>query len=1024
MKRIQAFILTVLVCASMFSAKAFTPETVEARDEVSEHIEQTATAQVEAVTAKPGLNIITGTTAPLTFDEAPAVSPTVAARNASGSVTAAPTGVTGHDGSKVFKVSSITSRYPHVEYEVALEASRPYYFEFDVYSNVASINGAGNEHLWLINASKGSHINFKNGFSSAITAGKWYSASGTANYSDAQTHFHIQADAQKSDNSGTLAGIEYYFDNILVVPYYKVTYMYGDTVLATDYLNPRDAEGGFLTQLPLDLTKSPVVPGKNLLGWSTNASAASADAPAAVTAANEDIVLYAVTQNASTVTLTYMKGETNLGTETLNFNEVITKTAFSYGKAFKGWSLDGSTIITRAPETDATVYAVFEDIATEGTYGTLLYYNDFSGNDATEVQNLQGWNSDAGDLEKMDKYTFYDGNFLNNTTSAGLLRTGFATSKLRENPEIVSDPADTGNPVMRVRQTSNYPRFETYFYETNTSSNPIATPGEYTITYRFYVPNTSNKGSFYTSINKNNSWSTGTSWDARAKKISVTTNTWMTITQTVRIPQDLDKLGKLGVLRIGGDNGMDFYIDDYAIYYAPAVKLTFKKDSTTVATEYGKIGGALPVVFADKDGQDFIGWSTTADGKNLITTVPDTETTLYAVFEETEIIGEYGYLYYHNGFTKAVTTKTSIPNDAETHTTVPTNYDETGVGIFSLRERFASFAIANDPAGSGNPVLMVTSKSNNERPTVKFTTPLTEAGTYTFTAKLYLPAASASNTSLMLFADPEPTGNHSDDLWSYVGWKRLTVPTDEWVTITRSYRIPEDISAIGQFGLLDSKNDTAVTYYLDDVNVWFQADTPRTSKEVSLRTDASAGIRFRANVAQNDSMTEFGFIAAREDKLKETISANETATGEGTYPLFYDNYLRFGTAAVSERANNNFSGTTNEGVSFVGARNYKSDDETVNKYALNDDGSYSFSATVVGLNAPYTTSEGKTYTTRYDVSIVSRAYAVIDGQHFYGSTSAASMMDLAEAITENDSANDSDKAFAQNVLNNSKKEQE
>lgn len=1022
MKRIQAFILTVLMCASLFPASAFTPETVEARNEVSEHIAQTVTAQ-EAVTAKPGLNIITGTTSPLTFDESPAVSPTVSARNATGSVTDAPSGTTGHDGSKVFKVSSLTSRYPHVEYEATLEASRPYYFEFDVYSNVSTINGTGNEHLWVINANKGSHINFKNGFSAAITTGKWYSASGTANYSDDQTHFHLQADAQKGDNSGTLTGIEYYFDNLLVVPYYKVTYMHGDTVLATEYLDPRDADGGFLTELTLDLTKSPDISGKKVIGWSTSASATSIDAPTKMTAANNDIVLYAVTQNAQTVNLTYLNGENNLGTETHNYNELITKTAFSYGKTFKGWSLDGSTIITKVPETDATVYAVFEDIPTKSTYGTLLYYNDFSGNTTKVAQNLQGWNSDAGDLEKIDKYTFYDGNYQNNKTSAGYLRSGFATSKGREEPEIVADPAGTANPVMRVRQANNYPRFETYFYETETSTNPIATPGEYTITYRFYVPNASNKGSFYTSINKNNSWSTGTSWDTRAKKISVSTNTWMTITQTVRIPQDLDKLGKLGVLRIGGDNGMDFYIDDYAIYYAPTIKLTFMRDATTVATEYGKIGEALPVVLTSKDGQDFIGWSTTADGKNLITTVPNTETTLYAVFKETEVTGEYGYLYYHNGFTQAVT-QTTVPNDTEKHTSAPTNYDETSVGVFSVRERFASFANAYDPAGSGNLVLKVTSKTNNERPTIKFTTPLTEAGTYTFTAKLYLPAASASNVSLMLFADPDATGGHSDALWANVGWKRLTVPTDKWVTVTRSYRVPEEISAIGQFGLIDSKNNTAVTYYLDDVNLWFQADTPSTSKEVSLRTDANAGIRFRASLAQNDYMTEFGFIAAREDKLKEVISAKETATGADTYPLFYDNYLRFGQTAVTEAANSNFSGTTNEGVKFVGARNYKSDDETVNKYTLNDDGSYSFAATVVGLNAPYTTSEGKTYTTRYDVPIVSRAYAVIDGQHFYGSTTAASMMELAKTIKENDSASDSDKAFAQTVLDNAKVEQE
>lgn len=1016
MKRISTLLLSLLMCASALPAMAFTPETVES---VTEQSSSGVVAVVYDSTVTPGVNIVTGTKDALTFDEPETITPGVKAENATGTITNAPDGITGHDNSKVFQLSSLTHRYPHVKCYTTLEANRPYYFSFDVYSDRNDINGEGDEPLWIINANSGGHHNYQPSFREAMKNHRWLNVTGTALYTSTQECFDIQSHALGLNMSGTL-NVNYWFDNILVVPYYKVSYVNAQDTLITTYINPMSDNGTLLDELTLDLTQTAIIPGKKILGWSLSASSETADAPATIAAEGKDIVLYAVTETIPQVNITFMNGETSLGTEVMTYDNLITKTAFVSGKVFKGWSstADGKTLVTRVPAEAITLYAVFEELATESAYGTLLYYNDFSGTATEEKTGLKGWNDDTGALETMDKYTFYPGNYLNNMTAAGVLRSGFATSKGRENPEIVSDPSGTGNPVMRIRQANNYPRFETYFYADETSSAPTAAPGVYTITYKFYVPSASNSGSFYTSINKNNSWSTGTNWDKRAKKISVQTDTWMTVTQSVNLPADYDKLGKLGVLRVGGSNGMDFYIDDYAVYYTPSVQLTFKSGSAVISKQYAAVGGDLPIVLLANEYYSFLGWSTDATAENIVSKVPATDTILYPVYGEPTTVGEYGDLLYYNDFSYAVGT-TTVPNDEETHNYAPTTYDETEVGVFSLRSRFADFANAYDPAGSGNTVLKITTRGNNARPTVKFTTPLTDEGVYTFTAKVYVPSESLSKCSLMLWANPDATGGHTENIWDYVGWKRETIKADEWVTVSRTYRIPEDITEIGQFGLIDSKGNDIRTFYLDDVSVWYTESAPETSTQTSMRTDSNSGIRFRANIAANDDMTEFGFMVTRVDMLDHVIVAKETAAGESKKQMFYDDYFKFGSSAVTEKANDNFSGQTDDGIVFVGARNYIKGDNDPGKYVLNDDDTYTFTGVAAGLNASYTAANGKTYTTRYDVPLAARAYAVVDGTHFYGKVRTQSMKDLADAIIASDSASETDKAFAEAVVANS-----
>lgn len=214
----------------------------------------------------PGINIATGNQNPLTFDEEPALKWLTG--GATNSVTTFDVeGVTGNeDGGKAFKVSvPVGSRYVSVFYEKFIEAYRPYFVKFDVYSNHSPENAC----LWLINGNSGNggdHINLQNGFAAAIKDNKWYTAAATARYSENRTNVQIQADTWWGNPVSGHEGTYYYYDNLSIVPYYKVSYIYNGAVVDTAYVNSCENDGTFRTELPLDLTKTLSVDGKKLVG--------------------------------------------------------------------------------------------------------------------------------------------------------------------------------------------------------------------------------------------------------------------------------------------------------------------------------------------------------------------------------------------------------------------------------------------------------------------------------------------------------------------------------------------------------------------------------------------------------------------------------------------------------------------------------------------------------------------------------------------------------------------------------------
>lgn len=950
----------------------------------------------------PGINIATGNQNPLTFDEEPAL--TGFTGGADNSVTAFDVeGVTGNeDGGKAFKVSVPTNvHYMSVYYNKFIEAYRPYFVKFDVYSNHSPDNAC----LWLIDGNRGNggdHINFQNGFAAAIKDNKWYTAAATARYSADRTNIQIQADTWWGNPSAGHEGTYYYYDNVSIVPYYKVSYIYNGAIVDTAYVNSCENDGTFRTELPLDLTKTLSVDGKKHVGWSLNQNSTVADAPEAVAAANRDIKLYAVTKDVGVTSVTFMNGEENLGTEDLNFDSLITKFTNADGKVFKGWSTtaDGANMISRVPENGTTLYAVFADIATQNEYGNLIYYNDFS-NTAYNAQEYTGWTHDDGSTAT-GNYNFFAGNYKNDAL-LGPTYTGNMVNGRAKN-EIVNDPAGkAANPVLKMTQTGNFPRFETFFTNKG-AAEPSLAAGTYTISYKVYVPASSNGADIYTVVQVNNTDDTGTDWTKRYRKFSFGRDSWISVTEKVNVPNDYAKLGKLGFFSLAGNaNGNVYYLDDYAIYYAPSVTLTYMNGEAEVASKSASVGAALPLVLVQNERKSFLGWSTDGTKANILTTVPETDTVLHAVFEDVAATGDYGTLLYYTDFSsEAYEDKPQWDNNGESNQFADSNYDPNENGTLSTRTWFATYENVYDPAGSGNPVLKVNKKNNNSRPTIKFLAPLSETGFYTVTGRVFVPKGQSGNNRFYAYADTVTDGGNSGKLWDYVfengtyNWDSIKInyTEGEWKEFSRTYRVPEDIPSIGQIGIINSLNNTQSTYYIDDLAVWYQpVKAPTASNDVSVRVDSVTGIRFSASVSASlkASALEYGFIVTRKSVL-DTIG--KTA-----------NDLKFDLTAEGYETSKLYA----SGVA------YQKDDEgnvLVDKqYDVDTKGNVTYTAVCTGIPKA-----------SYSESIISRPYIRI-AMHgkvvtSYGKAVTSSMKEAAQAVKDaGGAAYEDNKAAIDDILN-------
>lgn len=422
-----------------------------------------------------------------------------------------------------------------------------------------------------------------------------------------------------------------------------------------------------------------------------------------------------------------------------------------------------------------------------------------------------------------------------------------------------------------------------------------------------------------------------------------------------------------------------------------------------VASKSATVGAALPLVLVQNERKSFLGWSTDGTKENILTTVPETNTVLHAVFEDVAATGDYGKLLYYTDFSSEVyEDKPQWDNNGESNQFADSNYDPDGNGTLTTRTGFATYENVYDPAGSGNPVLKVNKKADNSRPTIKFSAPLANTGFYTITGKVFVPKGQSGACRLLAYADTQTDSGTGPDIWKYAlgndwsKWDALKInyTEGEWKEFSRTYRVPEDIPSIGQIGIINSLNGTQGTYYIDDLAVWYQpVKAPTASNDVSVRVDSVTGIRFSASVSASlkASALEYGFIVTRKSIL-DTIG--KTA-----------NDLKFDLTAEGYETSKLYA----SGVA------YQKDDEgnvLVDKqYDVDTKGNVTYTAVCTGIPKA-----------SYSESIVSRPYIRIAmyGKVVtaYGKAVTSSMKEAAQAVKDaGGAAYEDNKAAIDDILN-------
>lgn len=298
----------------IFSGIAFavpTVETVEPTAEESVSTESTQTA-LAAKGYAPGLNMLNQTTSPWDFEsESVAAYTTVlgtwtsAGSNVSVVDNTTKDAVNSSSKALLLAVKATGDVYPSVSFStpITMSAKRPVYVTGKYrksYTPLASETHTGEGCLWLmkngyIAADIGIEMNkgWKQ-FAKTVDFSKSRNASTGKTDSSDYSSISFQTKALKADGT-----TDFYFDDILFMPYYKATYHLNDgseTTLKDDYFL-FDDDGNMLTTYTPDLTVAPTTNryGYIFKGWATSASATTVlSEGATITLANADIDLYAV----------------------------------------------------------------------------------------------------------------------------------------------------------------------------------------------------------------------------------------------------------------------------------------------------------------------------------------------------------------------------------------------------------------------------------------------------------------------------------------------------------------------------------------------------------------------------------------------------------------------------------------------------------------------------------------------------------------------------------------------------------
>ncbi len=429
MKRFLSIVLALLLVVTPTVWAAPTMQTVESAQETVAEVATAEDAALSgAITTKPGLNMLTGTTALLDAESENASFAditNVMSANSFNSETYAvvdnPVISASNPSNKVYTatapiiVTPDSYEYFHpgvrISFDPKFEDERPIYTSF----KAAKINNGehtSNPSSWILtDDSQGIVKNFSVPTNAGWTVIDEIFDYGNSSNSKVNDGYLSYINFQLTSVDANVTPTTFYFDDIGLYPAYKVTYMdcTGENELHSEYVL-LDENKNFLTSI--DVT-SEIFNSVYYASWSDSIGG---DAIDSYTLANEDVVLYATGEGVEVVLNGFTTDKSELGhvgettTLTVDFEsevevdydtvtwsvdgdavklssrtgETVTATAISYGNAVVTVTFDGVSKSIPLNVVDAF------DIVADSTYVTgdadatitLTYKNDYTSEDS------------------------------------------------------------------------------------------------------------------------------------------------------------------------------------------------------------------------------------------------------------------------------------------------------------------------------------------------------------------------------------------------------------------------------------------------------------------------------------------------------------------------------------------------------------------------------------------------------------------------------------------------------------------
>ena len=303
MKKTLALLFTVIMAIALcLSSAAFELEAAESENEVVTGEEAVLSEVATGNPGDPGINVFTGTSAVETFESGSL--PTII--NAPTSPLVA-IDVVDDNGDKVLRWTTYRSDggecYPQMMLNVKWEEGRKYYFTSD--NKRTGKNTSGDTPFWLMYdaASVAGNLHTDE-YDGKIKTGEWVKVAVSTSPVQRVEKIRIQT---KIKGATEAEPCYYYFDDVALIPYYKITY----TGVGEDQIL-LDGEGNVLTSFTPRMDMVPEWTANDgqlvkFLGWSELPD--DTNAQETVELWNSDVTLYPVWETRACLSSTwYMKG--------------------------------------------------------------------------------------------------------------------------------------------------------------------------------------------------------------------------------------------------------------------------------------------------------------------------------------------------------------------------------------------------------------------------------------------------------------------------------------------------------------------------------------------------------------------------------------------------------------------------------------------------------------------------------------------------------------------------------------------